>query len=379
MALDENNTPNEEYQNHHSTQSDSNSFVKKKTIKFIEDRHTKLIKPEKNRQEEQAEPTKKAKYTRWKISTCEDFEEKVENPENQLSQDIATNENLNFNESIEKDKLNSSYSDQKRKNVCKRDITESFSSLHQKRDNDDLLNYEKGEEFDSLKPDLQINERKMREKPSTSSESRKSSKDSGNSTEKEIVEPFKRMRASQTLETDLFQESMRDLQKINSPRNRPRETPNQKVSSTQESSLRKKAIDYLVEEAKLEKRHLERQEEQKNIQRKEMYRMLKLQEKELNAEIEELDEKGTDDDMFLTVIENDTKMYICPHTSCNKKFPSLSRVKRHYIVHTGQKPYKCLNKNCRKSFSRKDNMLQHFRNHCYLSRKTKFSEYNNDG
>lgn len=56
--------------------------------------------------------------------------------------------------------------------------------------------------------------------------------------------------------------------------------------------------------------------------------------------------------------------YMCPVQGCNKEFPSLSRIKRHYIIHTDIKPFKCKNKECNRRFSRKDNMLQHYRMHC---------------
>lgn len=63
------------------------------------------------------------------------------------------------------------------------------------------------------------------------------------------------------------------------------------------------------------------------------------------------------------------RVYRCTRQGCDKMFPSLSRMKRHYIIHTGFKPYKCLNPACRKTFSRKDNMLQHHKNHCLFTRK----------
>lgn len=68
----------------------------------------------------------------------------------------------------------------------------------------------------------------------------------------------------------------------------------------------------------------------------------------------------------------DCKMYICPWNGCDKTFPSLSRIKRHYIIHTDIKPFKCLNPGCDRRFSRKDNMLQHYRVHCpFASQYTK--------
>jgi hypothetical protein len=70
------------------------------------------------------------------------------------------------------------------------------------------------------------------------------------------------------------------------------------------------------------------------------------------------------DSLFNYRIVDDVKSFICPHPGCKMELPSMSRIKRHYIVHTKLKPFKCLNVNCGKKFSRKDNMLQHFRIHC---------------
>ncbi|KAH9385438.1 uncharacterized protein NEMAJ01_0334 [Nematocida major] len=58
------------------------------------------------------------------------------------------------------------------------------------------------------------------------------------------------------------------------------------------------------------------------------------------------------------------KVYKCTFQGCNKSFPSLSRMRRHYIIHTGAKPFKCLNSKCNKTFSRRDNMIQHYKGHC---------------
>ncbi|KAL6120820.1 hypothetical protein NUSPORA_02384 [Nucleospora cyclopteri] len=59
-----------------------------------------------------------------------------------------------------------------------------------------------------------------------------------------------------------------------------------------------------------------------------------------------------------------TNQFQCPVQECAKEFPSLSRIKRHFIIHTDIKPFKCKNKGCDRRFSRKDNMLQHYRMHC---------------
>ncbi|ORD99907.1 Z561 [Hepatospora eriocheir] len=56
--------------------------------------------------------------------------------------------------------------------------------------------------------------------------------------------------------------------------------------------------------------------------------------------------------------------YVCPVEICKKPFPTMGRMKRHYITHTDIKPFKCRNRGCDRRFSRKDNMLQHYRMHC---------------
>lgn len=74
------------------------------------------------------------------------------------------------------------------------------------------------------------------------------------------------------------------------------------------------------------------------------------------------------DSMFTYKTKDKLKIYECPEPGCFTELPSLSRIKRHYLVHTNLKPFKCLNKNCDKRFSRKDNMIQHFRTHCNSKR-----------
>lgn len=73
------------------------------------------------------------------------------------------------------------------------------------------------------------------------------------------------------------------------------------------------------------------------------------------------------DQIFMTIETSGGYEYICPKKGCGKTFPSLSRIKRHYIIHTGAKPFVCLNSQCPKRFSRKDNMLQHYKTHCKFS------------
>ncbi|ELQ76583.1 Zn-finger [Trachipleistophora hominis] len=144
----------------------------------------------------------------------------------------------------------------------------------------------------------------------------------------------------------------------------------------------KTALDYLLEQAEIESQKMAEIEriEQFRRDREQAIRMARMSRRESedvgHDEIDYLyDGYQIPDDIFKVEYENDNKMYYCPKKNCGKNFPSLSRVKRHYIVHTGKKPYKCLNPDCKKSFSRKDNMLQHYRNHCTMSRRKRFKEY----
>ncbi|ELA42227.1 uncharacterized protein VICG_00626 [Vittaforma corneae ATCC 50505] len=92
-------------------------------------------------------------------------------------------------------------------------------------------------------------------------------------------------------------------------------------------------------------------------------------EKELSdSSAVEVDSSGfksfNDFDEGIFRFDPNTKLFNCPWEDCDKAFPSLSRIKRHYIIHTDIKPFKCLNPGCSRRFSRKDNMYQHYRVHC---------------
>ncbi|KAI9479377.1 hypothetical protein BX667DRAFT_496025 [Coemansia mojavensis] len=58
-------------------------------------------------------------------------------------------------------------------------------------------------------------------------------------------------------------------------------------------------------------------------------------------------------------LENPTKPFKCP--MCDVCFGRLEHVKRHQLVHTGERQFVC--PTCNKTFARKDNMIQHVRAH----------------
>ncbi|KAJ2795552.1 Vascular endothelial zinc finger 1 [Coemansia furcata] len=61
-----------------------------------------------------------------------------------------------------------------------------------------------------------------------------------------------------------------------------------------------------------------------------------------------------------TVVAGDpAKPFMC--SLCGSRFGRVEHVKRHHLVHTGQRKYEC--RVCFKSFARKDNMVQHLRSH----------------
>ncbi|KAJ2804585.1 hypothetical protein H4R20_002448 [Coemansia guatemalensis] len=54
-----------------------------------------------------------------------------------------------------------------------------------------------------------------------------------------------------------------------------------------------------------------------------------------------------------------SKPFMC--SMCDSRFGRLEHVKRHQLVHTGERQFEC--PTCNKSFARKDNMVQHLRAH----------------
>lgn len=392
---------------------DSPQLYKKKNIKFIEDQHTALINQNLDNSTKENKTKKNIVYKRCRSLTCEDFQ-----PKNKLLRhDIALpSKKTKFNKLIKREELNAVNFDQNTKSSSNEHSYNILERKVQKRDHM-LLNKAIKEKNGIFKSNMNFKrhqmDRKNRSQETTSSSSQISNDESRDTLSSDTISQqsekmqrdFDKMQ-THIYETDrtshnrdrLFKEEsssysrgnssesniayQEDIDEIHGKRKSPDKiaTHVEQPSKIDKKQSAKTPFDYLVEEAQLEQKKMskiESYEKNKMLRnREETLNKLKRQEELLNRELTQIEESQKYDDSVFTVkIEDDVKMYFCPEKNCKKKFPSLSRVKRHYIVHTGQKPYKCLNKFCKKAFSRKDNMLQHYRNHCFLSKGQKRDKF----
>ncbi|KAK9763550.1 hypothetical protein K7432_009668 [Basidiobolus ranarum] len=57
------------------------------------------------------------------------------------------------------------------------------------------------------------------------------------------------------------------------------------------------------------------------------------------------------------------KSHRCQFPGCQMRFKRLEHLKRHFRVHTLERPYSCEVEGCEKTFSRRDNLGQHMKTH----------------
>ncbi|KAI8355569.1 hypothetical protein BD560DRAFT_318388, partial [Blakeslea trispora] len=70
-------------------------------------------------------------------------------------------------------------------------------------------------------------------------------------------------------------------------------------------------------------------------------------------------------------VQSQQHKHICHFQFCGWSFKRYEHLKRHMLVHTGERPYTCNFPNCGKSFSRSDNFHAHYRTHTKIKNNTR--------
>ncbi|KAI8336588.1 hypothetical protein BC941DRAFT_328781, partial [Chlamydoabsidia padenii] len=60
---------------------------------------------------------------------------------------------------------------------------------------------------------------------------------------------------------------------------------------------------------------------------------------------------------------NTQHKHVCKYSHCGWSFKRYEHLKRHMLVHTGERPHVCPFQGCGKCFSRSDNFHAHYRTH----------------
>lgn len=63
--------------------------------------------------------------------------------------------------------------------------------------------------------------------------------------------------------------------------------------------------------------------------------------------------------------------HVCGYQQCQWSFKRYEHLKRHMLVHTGERPFACEHPGCTKSFGRSDNLRAHYRTHFNKKRKSR--------